>query len=74
MGLVHVEKRALDGAGGDAEPGGEITQDGQELKPVLEAEVHPPLVPAHGTDGVQKLPRTNIDHSVPFRIEEHQDG
>ena len=70
--LVCDEQRPLDSPSGDVKLLGQISNDHEELVPVPKVEPDPRWFLGHRSDGMEQLPHTNVDNSVPARIEEHQ--
>lgn len=70
---VRQEQSPLDVARLDAVPLGEISNDHQELAPIVECEAYSVWRPRDGSDFVKELPHADIDHAIPPRVEKRED-
>jgi hypothetical protein len=70
---VRQEQSPLDVARPDAVPLGEISNDHQELVPIVEGKAYSVWCPCNGSDFVKELPHADIDHAVPPRIKKRED-
>ena len=52
---------------------GEVSDDHQELIPILEAEPNAARCFADGAEMMQHLPHADVNHPVSARIQEHED-
>jgi len=70
---VRPEQSPLDVARLHAVPLGEISNDHQELMPMLECEAYSAWRPGNGSHFVKELPHADIHHSVASRVEKRED-
>ena len=70
---VRQEQGSLDVARLDAVPLGEISNDHQELVPMVEGKAHSAWCPSNCSYLVKELPHADVDHAVPPRVEKRED-
>jgi hypothetical protein len=70
---VRQEQSPLDVARLHAVPLGEISNDHQELMPMVEAKAYSAWRPGNGSHFVKELPHADIHHSVTSRVEKRED-
>lgn len=70
---VRQEQGPLDVARLDVVPLGEISNDHQELIPIVEGKAYSACCPCNGSYLVKELPHADIEHTVPPRVEKRED-